>query len=175
MSRKRLLTGFLNANESIKGGADDITLLSHTDLSGHQRGDFIPAHHQHPATAQLLTRDILEFPLLIGVFHRKVLCIAELWTDWDISELVHLAAIAFQLARCGLGGTDIEIQDGNNHNQLKKGLTASHPQFPTCIIANTVKGKGVSFMENNLLWHYRDPQGQDYINALKELGAEDYA
>lgn len=41
------------------------------------------------------------------------------------------------------------------------------------IIANTIKGKGVSFMENQLIWHYRDPQGDDYINALKELGETD--
>ena len=40
---------------------------------------------------------------------------------------------------------------------------------PTVIIANTIKGKGISFMENNIIWHYRDPQGEDYENAIKEL------
>jgi len=35
-----------------------------------------------------------------------------------------------------------------------------------------VKGKGVSFMENNLLWHYRIPQGDEYVAALRELGVE---
>ncbi len=42
---------------------------------------------------------------------------------------------------------------------------------PTVIIADTVKGKGVSFMENNILWHYRSPQGEEYEAALKELEA----
>ncbi len=42
--------------------------------------------------------------------------------------------------------------------------------MPTCIIANTVKGKGVSYMENTLLWHYRDPQGDAFETAMKELG-----
>jgi transketolase len=41
---------------------------------------------------------------------------------------------------------------------------------PTCIVAHTIKGKGVSFMENQLLWHYRTPQGDEYDRALTELG-----
>ena len=43
---------------------------------------------------------------------------------------------------------------------------------PTVIIANTIKGKGVSFMENNILWHDRTPQGEEYEAALKELEAQ---
>lgn len=43
---------------------------------------------------------------------------------------------------------------------------------PTVIIADTVKGKGVSFMENDILWHYRTPQGEEYDAALKELEAQ---
>ena len=43
---------------------------------------------------------------------------------------------------------------------------------PTVVIANTIKGKGVSFMENNILWHYRTPQGEEYEAALKELEAQ---
>src|SRR5258708_3092173 len=40
---------------------------------------------------------------------------------------------------------------------------------PSCIVAHTVKGKGVSFMENKLLWHYRAPLGEDMTKALAEL------
>jgi transketolase len=40
---------------------------------------------------------------------------------------------------------------------------------PSCVIAHTVKGKGVSFMENKLLWHYRSPQGEELERALAEL------
>ncbi|TAK34813.1 MAG: transketolase [Chloroflexota bacterium] len=43
------------------------------------------------------------------------------------------------------------------------------PRRPTCIIAHTIKGKGVSFMENKLLWHYRSPQGEEYEAAMAEL------
>ncbi len=68
------------------------------------------------------------------------------------------------------GWNVIEI-DGHNHSELRKSLenTNNANHKPTVIIANTVKGKGISFMENNIVWHYRDPQGEDYENALKEL------
>jgi len=42
---------------------------------------------------------------------------------------------------------------------------------PTCVIAHTVKGKGVSFMENNLLWHYRAPSDEELRLALAEVEA----
>ena len=56
----------------------------------------------------------------------------------------------------------------NRHERrkLKKNNKLTKPK---CIIANTVKGKGVSFMENNNLWHYRSPQGKEYLMAKKEL------
>ena len=43
---------------------------------------------------------------------------------------------------------------------------------PTVVIAVTTKGKGVSFMENDILWHYRTPQGEEYDAALAELEAQ---
>ena len=47
-----------------------------------------------------------------------------------------------------------------------------HRGAPTVLLCDTVKGKGVSFMENNILWHYRNPQGEDYEAALRELEAQ---
>lgn len=66
-------------------------------------------------------------------------------------------------------GWKVEEIDGHNHTEIKNALKNSEVDIPICIIAHTVKGKGVSFMENNLLWHYRDPQGELYNQALKEL------
>jgi transketolase len=43
---------------------------------------------------------------------------------------------------------------------------------PTCVIAHTVKGKGVSFMEGELLWHYRSPTAADVARAFEELGVD---
>jgi transketolase len=44
------------------------------------------------------------------------------------------------------------------------------PGRPSCVIAHTVKGKGVSFMEDRLEWHYRSPDGGQLRQALAELG-----
>lgn len=63
--------------------------------------------------------------------------------------------------------------DGHDVNALVHSLEGV-PQVagkPTCVIAHTVKGKGVSFMENNLLWHYRTPRGEEYKAAKAELAA----
>jgi transketolase len=43
---------------------------------------------------------------------------------------------------------------------------------PSCLIAHTVKGKGVSFMEGQLLWHYRPPDSSELARALAELGGD---
>lgn len=62
--------------------------------------------------------------------------------------------------------------DGHNHDELRAALNAAKQSTdkPTVIIANTVKGKGVSFMEFDILWHYRFPhEGEEYDGALKEL------
>ena len=66
-------------------------------------------------------------------------------------------------------GWDVRSVDGHNHEEL---LAAMAPtDRPLVVIANTVKGKGVSFMEGTVLWHYRTPQGEEYDAALVELGA----
>ena len=64
----------------------------------------------------------------------------------------------------------VEVQDGNDHAQLISAFDSHEDGKPTVIIANTIKGKGVSYMENNILWHYRDPQGEFYEEAIRELG-----
>ena len=61
--------------------------------------------------------------------------------------------------------------DGHDLAQLTKALKApSADGRPTAIIANTVKGKGVSFMEDDNNWHYRIPKKEEVAGALKELG-----
>ena len=69
-----------------------------------------------------------------------------------------------------------ESVDGHDTEALKAafGRAKEHAGSgkPSVILANTVKGKGVSFMENNILWHYRTPQGGEYEAALKELEAQ---
>jgi len=61
--------------------------------------------------------------------------------------------------------------DGHDLEAIEAALGAVpfEPGKPTCVIAHTVKGKGVSFMEDDLLWHYRTPQGDEYCRAMAEL------
>lgn len=66
------------------------------------------------------------------------------------------------------GWNVVEI-DGHNHDEIRESLLSKDENKPTCIIAHTIKGKGISFMEDTVLWHYRAPQGEDYDNAIKEL------
>ncbi len=70
-------------------------------------------------------------------------------------------------------GWNVKEVDGHNHDELREALKSveNEGNKPTLIIANTVKGKGISFMENNILWHYRTPQGEEYDAAVKELEA----
>ena len=68
-------------------------------------------------------------------------------------------------------GWNVIESDGHDHKSLKAALHKNSviTDMPTCVIAHTTKGKGVSFMENSVLWHYRTPQGEEYEAALKEL------
>jgi transketolase len=61
--------------------------------------------------------------------------------------------------------------DGHDHLALAALLEKipGPDEKPTCIVAHTTKGKGVSFMENSVLWHYRSAQGEEFDAALKEL------
>lgn len=67
------------------------------------------------------------------------------------------------------GWTVIEVEDGHDHDKLRAAFDSPNFGKPKVIISNTIKGKGVSFMENELLWHYRDPQGEFFEQALREL------
>ena len=59
--------------------------------------------------------------------------------------------------------------DGHNHESLRSALGSYDEEKPKCVICHTTKGKGVSFMENEVVWHYRSPQGEEYEDAMREL------
>jgi len=64
-----------------------------------------------------------------------------------------------------------EIIDGHNEKEILNTIeSTSNANKPVAIICNTIKGKGVSFMEGNIVWHYRPPKGEDYEKAMAELG-----
>lgn len=61
--------------------------------------------------------------------------------------------------------------DGHNHDQLRAAFDRLplKSERPSCVIAHTVKGKGVSFMEHSVLWHYRTAKGDELAAAESEL------
>jgi transketolase len=68
-------------------------------------------------------------------------------------------------------GWRVEEINGHDLTEISTALAvvAHEPSRPTCIIAHTVKGKGVSFMEDKLLWHYRAPNDDEFETATREL------
>lgn len=68
-------------------------------------------------------------------------------------------------------GWKVYEADGHDHDDLRhtfdQALTSS--KRPSVVIAHTTKGKGVSFMENSVLWHYRTARGAEYEAAVQEL------
>ena len=73
-------------------------------------------------------------------------------------------------------GWQVQVADGHDVDALQAAFARAKNNLgggrPSVIIAETTKGKGVSFMENDILWHYRTPQGEEYDAALKELEAQ---
>ena len=69
------------------------------------------------------------------------------------------------------GWTVLEI-DGHDHTALQDALSSIpwEADKPSFLIAHTVKGKGVSFMENRVEWHYKSPTSDELAQALEELG-----
>jgi transketolase len=85
-----------------------------------------------------------------------------------VKEVLDLEPLAEKWRAFGWGVREI---DGHNHAEIVQVLRSLpiEQSHPTCIIAHTVKGKGVSFMENKLLWHYRTPDPEELRLALVEL------
>jgi transketolase len=72
------------------------------------------------------------------------------------------------------GWETIEV-DGHDQQALFNAVSSRQGNAPMMVIARTVKGKGVSYMENVPIWHYRSPSPEEYQQALKELGEEEKA
>jgi transketolase len=84
----------------------------------------------------------------------------------DVSDL-HPLAEKFRAFNWG-----VHELDGHDHEALVRALAAPPPVAgrPTAIVAHTIKGKGVSFMEGRLAWHYSNPDVAQLASALAEIG-----
>ncbi|HXE12084.1 MAG TPA: transketolase [Bryobacteraceae bacterium] len=86
----------------------------------------------------------------------------------DVSEVLSLEP--FQ-AKWEAFGWNVSRIDGHDHGELIDAFTQKNAGTgkPRCILADTVKGKGVPFMENDLLWHYRAPDAGEFARASAAL------
>jgi transketolase len=66
-------------------------------------------------------------------------------------------------------GFEVRVIDGHDHAQLLTALEPGTTGRPVAVIANTIKGKGVSFMEDRVEWHHKVPSAEQVQAALKEL------
>jgi len=95
----------------------------------------------------------------------------------DYNEIQSLAPVAETLAlepfadKWKSFGWSVREVAGHDHAALEDALSnlPGETGKPTVVIAHTTKGKGVSFMENKVLWHYRCARGEEYDAAVREL------
>jgi transketolase len=103
--------------------------------------------------------------LVVVVDYNKIQSLA------PVAETIGLEPFADKWRAFGWGVIEV---DGHDHEELHAAFDAlpATAGRPTCIIAHTVKGRGVSFMEHSVLWHYRTARGQEFDDALRELDAD---
>jgi transketolase len=67
-------------------------------------------------------------------------------------------------------GCNVKEVDGHNHHEISESLRNSAGDRPLVLVAHTTKGKGISFMEGLVEWHYKNPDDEQLAKALVELG-----
>ena len=85
----------------------------------------------------------------------------------DTKDILDMRSISGKFSAFGWHVQDV---DGHSIEEIMNSMNLLSSNQPNLIVLDTIKGKGVSFMENDLLWHYRPPDEQEYKRALKELG-----
>jgi transketolase len=92
------------------------------------------------------------------------------WQATDRScEVMALQSLKEKWQAFGWNAVEIDGHDMDELSQTLSSIPVS-PEMPTAIIANTVKGKGISFMEDDNNWHYRIPDEKEVSQAKEELG-----
>ncbi len=91
--------------------------------------------------------------------------------DGKISDVMDPSPIPDKLRAFGFA---VEEVDGHDFNQLESAFSNAKNTkgLPTAILMHTIKGKGVSFMEDNAGWHGKAPNDQEYEIAIRELAVK---
>ena len=112
---------------------------------------------------------------MFGAFHKvdNVCAIVDynkIQLDGFVKDIMELEPLADEWRSFGWHVIEIDGHDltacGGAFDEA-----AATKGIPSVILAHTIKGKGVSFMENQLAWHYKSPDAEQLARALREIGA----
>jgi transketolase len=98
--------------------------------------------------------------LIVIVDHNK------LQYDGDVSSIMNMGSLKNKFESFGFFALEI---DGHSEEEIERALRHKENDLPIAIIANTIKGKGISFMENRKEWHHAVLSEELYIKCLIEL------
>ena len=98
------------------------------------------------------------------------LCVVHLQIDGTTETVMNSAPLEEKLKAFNFNVVTI---DGHDYDQIEAAMQAFHAETakPTCIIMDTTKGKGVSYMTNSVDWHGKGPNDDEYKIAIEELNA----
>jgi len=85
-------------------------------------------------------------------------------------EVLNYADMGEKFRAFGFEITNIDGHDYSEIDNALKKATSRTTDKPTAIIAKTIKGRGVSFMEDKMEWHYKSPNDEQFKTAMEELG-----
>jgi len=91
--------------------------------------------------------------------------------DGDITEVMNPTPIDKKFEAFGW---NVIVIDAHNYDEIKSAIKSAKETKgkPTMIVAKSIKGKGVSYMENNAGWHGAAPKEAEYNQAVEELNAK---
>ena len=117
---------------------------------------------------------VWEAMMFANQYHLDNLCVIIDWNGLQIDGLCKDVMCAEPIdEKVKAFGFDVVTVDGNDFDQLESAFDAFHKSTkPFCILMKTVKGKGVSFMENECGWHGKATNPEEYKTAMAELTAK---
>ena len=66
-------------------------------------------------------------------------------------------------------GWEVAMVNGHDVSEMEKAIKNRKKEKPFVLLCNTIKGKGVNYMENIPIWHYRSPNNEEYLDAINNL------
>jgi transketolase len=112
--------------------------------------------------------------IMFGAHHRldNLVAIVDLNGQQALGYTAGVLSMTPMAERWASFGWDVQVVDGHDAAAIRGSLDRPAPGTPHVLIAQTTFGKGVSFMESQIRWHYLPMSDEQYALAMSELGAE---